>query len=161
MSPPVLNPIALAKLLPNDDVVQGRQPSIQHAVRRLLAAEPGLCQVAQGRAPTRDEVAALHTTCYAVVFSLSSRIPPSLRAAVARWLEAATRRVGHPTPACVPSESVTLAQELLAFAAPIAMPSGGPPSDPPAAAALREMVRELEELLARARSILNTLETSQ
>ena len=158
---PPLTPIILTRLLPNEDVVQGRQPSIQHAVRRLLAAEPGLCQVARGRAPTPDEVAALHTACHAIVFSLSSQVPPSLRAAVARWLEAATRQAGRPTPERVPGESITLAQELLAFAAPIAPPSGTPPSELPAAAALREMVRELEDLLVRACGTLNALETSQ
>ena len=158
---PPSTPIILTRLLPNDNVVQGRQPSIQHAVRRLLAAEPGLRQVAQGRAPTHDEVAALHTTCHAVVFSLSSQVPPSLRAAVARWLEAATRQAGHPTPERVTGESVTLAQELLAFAAPIVVRSDGPRSESPATAALREMVRELEQLLTRVHSILNGLEQSQ
>ena len=119
---PPSTPIILTRLLPNEDVVQGRQPSIQHAVRRLLAVEPGLRHVAEGRAPTRDEVAALHTTCHALVFSLSSQVPPSLRAAVARWLAAATRQAGRPTSERVPGESITLAQELLAFAAPSRRP---------------------------------------
>lgn len=94
------------------------------------------------------------------MFSLSSQVPPSLRAAVARWLEAATRQVGYPTPERVLGESVTLAQELLAFAAPIAVPPGGPRSKPPALT-LREIVRELEQLLARVHSILNELEQPQ
>lgn len=91
------------------------------------------------------------------MFSLSSQVPPSLRAAVARWLEAATRQAGHPTPARVMGESAALAQELLAFAAPIARLDAPERS----AAALHEFARELEGLLERVRGALSALEQAQ
>ena len=59
-------PIILTRLLPNEDVVQGRQQSIQHAVRHCLPPSRASCQVARGRAPTPDGSRRC-TACHAIV----------------------------------------------------------------------------------------------